>query len=159
MRVSAGYGKRFFGNTKYGQIEYSSTRNRLIIKYNEELTHVSQLAQDSLSPQLAAMISDQLRQLLGQLGDEELRALAKQMGDPRTLLLSLECELGMNMVLGDFEATERSLDEYDQVAAELRQPVFIFMGMNYRTSWLISRGQFERAEQRVSAITPALAAA
>jgi DNA-binding winged helix-turn-helix (wHTH) protein/tetratricopeptide (TPR) repeat protein len=80
-----------------------------------------------------------------------MRALAEQTGDPRTLLLALECEIGTNLLRGDFAATERGLDEYERTAAELGQPIFIFMGMNYRTSWLINRGRFGEAEARVEA--------
>ena len=78
-----------------------------------------------------------------------LRQLAEQTRDPRALLLALECEFGMNLVLGDFSGTECNLDEYERAAAELRQPLFIFLAMSFRTSWLISRGHFEAAEARV----------
>ncbi len=77
------------------------------------------------------------------------RGLAQQTNDPRNRLLALECEVGADLVRGDFQATERNLGEYEEVAAELRQPIFIFMGMNYRTSWLINRGRFAEAEARV----------
>ena len=72
-----------------------------------------------------------------------LRQLAEQTHDPRTLLLALESEIGMSLIRGDREDTERAIDAFDRVAAQLRQPGFIFMGMQYRISWLIDRGRFE----------------
>jgi DNA-binding winged helix-turn-helix (wHTH) protein/tetratricopeptide (TPR) repeat protein len=79
----------------------------------------------------------------------ELRALAERTRDPRTRLLSHEYEFGADLVRGDFAATERNLIEYERIAAALRQPLFVFMGMNFRTSWLINRGRFAEAESRV----------
>ena len=81
----------------------------------------------------------------------KLRALAERTGDPRSRLQALECDIGASLLRGDRGATERSLDEFEQVARELRQPVFVFMGMHYRTSWLITRGQYDEAAERVEA--------
>jgi len=79
-----------------------------------------------------------------------LHGLAEQTDDRRTQLLALEIEIGADLLRGDFESTERNFVEFERVASELRQPVFIFMGMNYRTSWLINRGRYAEAEQRVA---------
>ncbi len=81
----------------------------------------------------------------------KLRALAERTGDPRSRLQALECELGAALLRGDRVATEQSLDAFEQTAGELRQPIFIFMGMNYRTSWLINRGHYDEAAGRVEA--------
>ena len=88
----------------------------------------------------------------GVVGDA-LRQLAEQMGDPRTLLLALETEISSGLIRGDREATERGIDAFDRVAAQIRQPVFTFMGMQYRISWLIDRGRFEEAEARLEEAT------
>ncbi len=78
-----------------------------------------------------------------------LSRLADRTGDFRTRMLALEVRLGAHLVRGDAEGIEATLAELERVADELRQPSFVFMAMNYRSSWLINQGRFEEAEALV----------
>ena len=76
----------------------------------------------------------------------ELRALADSTDDVQILLLSLEFELGVSLVVGDRDAIERILSDYERIASELRQPLFIFMAMMFRSGWLLTTGAFAEAD-------------
>lgn len=78
-----------------------------------------------------------------------LGELGQRTNDLRTQLLSIECAIGANIMRGDRVAVEQNLAQFEDLATQLRQPGFIFMGMNYRSSWLINQGRFLEAEARV----------
>ncbi len=75
-----------------------------------------------------------------------MRELVERTGDLHTLLLSYECDLGAHLILGNREAVEETIGRYEEVAREIRQPVFIFMSKMMRIAALMNAGRFEEAE-------------
>ena len=76
----------------------------------------------------------------------ELLAFSRRGGGLPMAMLAHDAVLGAHLLRGDMVAAERALAAYGEVAAELRQPAFLFLATFWRGSLALARGDLDHAE-------------
>jgi DNA-binding CsgD family transcriptional regulator len=77
----------------------------------------------------------------------EILALAPQIGEPTVALWGQRPRIADLMELGDVAAAEAELDAYERLAAESRQPIFIWQAAVRRAMMAIFYGQLDEGER------------
>jgi DNA-binding winged helix-turn-helix (wHTH) protein/tetratricopeptide (TPR) repeat protein len=66
--------------------------------------------------------------------------------EPRTRMLALEIMRGVHLMRGELGLAQRAIDEFAELADEIRQPLWRFLAAANRASLAISQGEFAAVE-------------
>ncbi len=71
----------------------------------------------------------------------------QRLGDPRLVLLGHEVRVGAHLMLGEFDEADRHIRAFEEIALELRQPIFEYFALIQKGAFSMNCGRFDEAQE------------
>lgn len=118
---------------RLGDPTLHQTEGRAALVYALNARHFAILAPDTLEERMAISL--------------ELAQLAQARGDRELLLQSLPWRVADLLTLGHVQATDEAIAQASQIAAEMRQPLYVWYVLVFRAMRALMQGQWEEGER------------
>ena len=73
----------------------------------------------------------------------------QRLDDPKLVLLGHEVLVGAHLMLGEFDEVGRHISAFEEIALELRQPIFEFLSLVQKGAYAMNRGRFDEAQEHL----------